>query len=375
MKKIVKNNRVEYVDILRSFALLYMIIYHIWVVTNIRFNSNIVNSVISCGGSIGVRIFFIISGFGIYRYLNNKKDIKYIDYLKSRIKRIGPHYYISIIISLLFTSSVVYLGRQHIFNIISHIFFIHNLFISSAGAINGVLWTMGVIFQFYIIAPFIKKMIDKHSILTLIIVIIFSNIAKYITYIILQHNNYDSWYYFNYGIQIYDSIDAFVLGMFISKLDKNKLGMINIIGTIISILLILLLSLVGSNFIPIFGSDSIYSLSFKGLMYFPLLNIAITLLIYFITNINYKKTLVSEFMLFISKFEYSIYIWHLLVLNNLMNNISIVSFIQQSNPILSTCMLLIFLLFIGIIFDLIISNINFNHIFDSLKLLFRKEGR
>lgn len=46
------------VDILRSVALIYMIMYHVYVLTGIEFSSKLINSILSMGGEVGVSCFF-----------------------------------------------------------------------------------------------------------------------------------------------------------------------------------------------------------------------------------------------------------------------------------------------------------------------------
>lgn len=45
------------VDILRSVALIYMIMYHVYVLTGIEFSSKLINSILSMGGEVGVSCF------------------------------------------------------------------------------------------------------------------------------------------------------------------------------------------------------------------------------------------------------------------------------------------------------------------------------
>lgn len=358
-----QSSRVEYIDMVRAFALIYMVVYHVFVVGHIGISNEIVSNVLSFGGLVGVNTFFVISGFSIYKYLEKKQGIKYLDFLKGRIKRVGPHYYISIIVALLFTTSVVYLSKDHILNIIFHIFFIHNWFPSSAGAISGVLWTMGVTVQFYVLAPLIKKYLDKYPKSTLLISIVFSIVTKYITYKILAVNNYNEWYYFNYGQQIFNTLDAFVIGMFIAKLKNNNLENKNLFGLGVGIVSLIFIILLGSNSLPIFNNSGIYSLSIKGILFFTVLHIIVGVIIYSLANIRYKENKIGNFFLKIAKHEYSVYIWHLLILNNLLTNASVVNFINKTSPIISLSLISGFLIIIGIIIDKVITNINFSNIF------------
>ena len=117
MKKVNLN-----INVLRSVALIYMIMYHIFAVTNLRFNNRFINDFISFGGVVGVSLFFIISGFSVYKLIENKKE-KYDKYIINRLKKIGPHYYGSLLVCLLFTPSIIYFGgKKSLCNNFSYIF-------------------------------------------------------------------------------------------------------------------------------------------------------------------------------------------------------------------------------------------------------------
>ena len=149
-----KTKRNENIEIIKFFAISLVVLQHITTVCNINVKYNIIKAILTSGGFIGVTIFLLLSGFDIYQYLNNHKD-SYNDFIIGRWKRLSKHYYLSLFITLFFSSMVVYLNRSYLFHIISHIFYFHNLFYSMHGSISGVCWTLGVIFQFYLIAPFL----------------------------------------------------------------------------------------------------------------------------------------------------------------------------------------------------------------------------
>ena len=140
-------------DIVRAVAILSVLIYHIYAITGVNlFHNENLNVFIMYGGEYGVAIFFILSGFAIYTSLKKNIDkFKYFDYIKRRLKRILPQYYICFFILLFFTGNAALLNKDQLLNIFSHIFLFHDQFPSYAGAINGVFWTLGVIFQFYLI--------------------------------------------------------------------------------------------------------------------------------------------------------------------------------------------------------------------------------
>ena len=149
------------VDIFRTGALLLVLIYHAWVVCGQQpINNSLINIIVLLGGEIGVTAFFCLSGFGIFYSLDSmekKGELSFKTHMSKRLARVAPQYYLNLLVMLLFGGATVYLSTEHMPNIASHLVFAHNLFPAHHGAINGVLWTMGVIVQFYLIAIILYK--------------------------------------------------------------------------------------------------------------------------------------------------------------------------------------------------------------------------
>lgn len=366
-----KSARNKYIDILRVIALAYIIIYHIFAVSNLTFSSKLLNSIISMGGEIGVSIFFVISGFSIYKLLQKKgNNYSYKEYISDRIKRIGPHYYISLVVMLLFSECAIYLSTYYLLNIISHIFLFHNLFYSCHGAISGVLWTMGVIFQFYLIAPFLKKGIDKHPFITVSIAIVVTLLIKYVLFMyLLPINNADTMYYFIYGRQLFTSFDSFALGMLVAKFAESNVSNKNWIIVVLSVLVISFLTLLGSGYLPILSNASVHSATLKGVFYFVLLDLFIALLIYALSNCKYKETKLNNILLYFSKHEYAIYVWHLLIMNYFIKYSLVFNNLKTKSLTLTYLVTFLFVSIMSLLIDFVISNINFENVLLSIKQL------
>lgn len=334
-----KIERNKSVDFIRAFAILMVLFYHVYAITNISFNNKIVMTFLEYGGVIGVCTFFVLSGFGIYNSFNKKEimneKFSYNLYIKKRFLRIAPQYYFSLIVMLLFTSSAVYISREHILTLISHIFFFHNFYYTMAGAISGVCWTLAVTFQFYLIAPAIYYIFKKYPKLVLLFSYLISFLLKVFVFhfIIAPSGETNTFLYFNYGSQIYTALEFFVSGMFVAYLlnkgqTKNvkSSNVLNMVASILGVVLLYFVVRMTYNMeihkdIPYIVNTGIYSDCTLAYIWHALLSIVLSIEIYFFAKIKFNyKNILSKIILFISKYEYGIYIWHLIIISALSAN-------------------------------------------------------
>lgn len=212
------------VDMVRALACILVLVYHCWTLCgNAEIPIPIVREYIMYGGEIGVTAFFVLSGYGIYFSLHKDETregrTSPHKFLLKRLKRIAPHYYLNLWIALLFTSSAAYLSKDNIVNLMSHIFFLHSFHLSWHGAINGVLWTMSIIVQFYIVSIPVYKCVRKLGKWSLLFVPI-TIVARYLTlnYLwIMDEGVFGSFAYSIPGRQLWTSIDNFVIGMYVAQ--------------------------------------------------------------------------------------------------------------------------------------------------------------
>ena len=223
--------RVDNVDKLRGFACLLIVIYHCYGLTKISLlDIPIAREFLSMGGEIGVTIFFVLSGYGIFYSLQNlekKKKLTYRNFMKARIMKLVPQYYFNIFVLLFLTSASIYINKNHIFAILSHLLFVHSWSFAWHGAINGALWTMAIIFQFYVVAIPIYWSIKKidNLYLTMVISVLFTIICKYIVLNFLWVE--DSTIFGSYAImipgrQLITSLDNFVCGMCVAGINIKR---------------------------------------------------------------------------------------------------------------------------------------------------------
>ena len=144
---------------------------------------------------------------------------------------------------------------------------------------------MGTILQFYLIAPFIYKAMEKKPWLTAIGSVLLTVCFKYLIMGVIIPETVEEGirgaYFWVYGRQLITALDNFVIGMFIAKLlseydFESKIKKTNIIATILSFFALCFVILVGCNYynVPYFFGG-IYESSIKAYTYHSILVIFI----------------------------------------------------------------------------------------------------
>lgn len=108
-------------------------------------------------GWVGVDMFFVISGFVIgmtaIRAASGADADWRSRFAERRLRRIVPLYLLTCVAFVLLVDPSVLLRtpRQVLLNIGTHLLFIHNLFVSTHGSINGPSWSIALEMQFYLL--------------------------------------------------------------------------------------------------------------------------------------------------------------------------------------------------------------------------------
>lgn len=153
-----------YVDILRGFAAVSVLVYHVieyWSWTAFPHDGPLAWFRI---GWLGVDLFFVISGFviglsalaGIDRV--GAKGFR-APFWRRRLVRILPLYYLTCLVFVVLLMPGPW-GGDFVVNVLTHGLFIHNVFPSTQGALNAPNWSLGIEMQFYLlmllIAPWLR---------------------------------------------------------------------------------------------------------------------------------------------------------------------------------------------------------------------------
>ena len=336
------TQRNKTVDLIRAIAVIWIIVYHTFAIACgqgffPRLSVPVIQELVIYGGEIGVTLFFIMSGYGLYCSLDRAFESNkfcYGAFLKKRWIRVMPQYYIHLFVVLLLGSQAGFLSRVGFKHIITHLLFIHNLFPETARTISGTLWTMGTIVQFYFFAPLIYKVVRKNKYITLVCAVLFTIAIKYFVFHILKVTDYG-----DLGREIYTAIDNFVVGMFIASLAQNLSGKINtalkiclFTGAVIGLVMFLLYS----------NNITVYSDTIIGYVWHSLLAIILSLFVFIAAVSPIKgETKIAKLFLLIADNEYGIYLYQLVIIENVLANSGVFRFIASKSIALVTMTLIV----------------------------------
>ena len=147
--------RVAVLDGLRGLAVLLVLVYHLheyvptlWPGASAFGPNNPLQRPMGFFW-IGVDLFYVLSGFFIGSAVLRPTEWQPLPFIRSRLTRILPAYYVSMVVALLLLERGLLGNLQGWVNIAMHTLMMHNLQTWSMFSINGPYWTLGVEFAFY----------------------------------------------------------------------------------------------------------------------------------------------------------------------------------------------------------------------------------
>ena len=326
-------NRLIHLDFLRTLAIIFVLFFHL----GFDFFKY---------GFLGVDIFFILSGFLMYKYFqqefNNKRIFKY--YL-NRAFRVIPLYLIANLIVLLI--SFFYLISPHEFYIIIKHYFFSSYFLPNVGywleesyfgetTFKPLLnfWSLGVEIQYYLIFPLIFLFL-KNRFNTKIFILFFLSLTVYILFNSISPKTS----FFMLPTRLWEFLLGIYCAKYFKKFNKDKT---NIIGSISFISIILFI---------IFLSFEQFNILEKNYYLFTII-IAIFTSVILISGIN--KSLIEDYLLkriflTISKYSYSLYVVHfpIIVFINYYPFKGNITYFESSTATVFTILLIIIVTFIS----------------------------
>src|SRR6478609_5461661 len=160
-----KSNKIAFVDALRGFAILGVLVVHCGQIGTNKYPEVIQNIIIN--GAIGVQLFFVASAFTIFLTYGNKLHREAnptFNFFIRRFFRIAPMYYCGIIYFLWQDGfgSRYWLGDASsvsVWNVLSNIFFVHSLNPYWITSVVPGGWSIAVEVCFYCLLPLLFQKI------------------------------------------------------------------------------------------------------------------------------------------------------------------------------------------------------------------------
>lgn len=297
------EKRMPGLDFLRAVAALWVFVFHFMELSPQALKPAIDSFYVIVGWN-GVDLFFVLSGFLIGSILSrDNESIK--SFVIRRFFRIYPAYFLVLILCI-FVNKPYFIENKLL--IVSHVFLFNNLIPEYAGAVNGVLWTLGAEFQFYLLAALILLVPRwRFSWLSLVFFMIFvSLLYRYFVFAYAEPTQR-----FFLSTQLPGMLVLFGLGFFVVQLKKYM-------GLFISRYFVLFLALaVAALFLyfnwlrPHIGdywtneSSMIYGRLFSGVAF------SVMVLVFSCAPDWFGSLLKRTGMVFVGEISYGVYLTHL----------------------------------------------------------------
>jgi len=203
------NRKIEIIDVLRGLAALVVVFLHAreiawvgirasWQANGLTLNPSVILGYVTAPvvwGSIGVPIFFVLSGYCIHRshalrlQADPQYDIDRRDYLRRRFFRIYPILLAALVLTYLLDAATRHyapdhpkLGLDDPFTFLVNLSALQGILAPTFGS-NGPLWTLSIEIQLYVfyllLFPFRKRYgIPATALVALVITFVSANLSK-----------------------------------------------------------------------------------------------------------------------------------------------------------------------------------------------------
>ena len=206
-------------DVLRALAAMLVVFYHLFELGPPAMKSLLLWPP-NPYGWIGVDLFFVLSGFFIGRLVLEPAQFRPGAFFVRRALRILPAYYFSILAIVLFLQPGLLFSANGWWHLTSHAFLFHNLLPDHHGSINGVYWTLGVEWQFYLLMLLTAPLLRRSWGLVVALLSALAICWAYRTAIYL-HGSDNLMLRFQHGTQLPGMLDLFVAGIVGAKLSLS----------------------------------------------------------------------------------------------------------------------------------------------------------
>ncbi len=353
--------RLPNLDVLRFVLILYVILIHVSQLSSNQGLPNLKYLFDNHKGNEAIAVFFVMSGFLIIRIIYRaklKNSFSIQKFYMRRILKIFPLYYLITIFGFTFYHAILpVLGIPFETNynfaegVFYYSFFMANVFSRShdVGGILGVLWSLAIEEQFYIIiAPFLFFIRKRSILISLSLLFLIYFFVFHIEDLIILRT-----YKFEFFFLFFGGIIAILE-------EKSKLEFLKI-SRFIPLTISLVMVLFFSTHLFDFESLWVYNL---------FATVLFGLFIHAISINNFGVAVTNKRLIYFGEISYGLYVYHVIVVN------AVIFVILRIKPLmmLNDTLTLVLIIFLTIGLTIFVAHISFKYFetyFLNLKEKFR----
>ena len=320
------DKKYNLIQILRGFAAIFVMLYH--ATRHYQEKGLVFLKGIFQHGYFGVDIFFVLSGFVIYyssqKYLENGN---YLEFLKKRIIRIYPSFWIFLLIplTLLFFIAPQFISDKSAFEPINYF----KIFVLAFDhpQISQISWTLS--FELYFYFLFFMMIINKKFKFLIALILMLSTIN------LINKNIFSDLYCQKYVLS--PLLLEFFLGVLIvyliGKIDKNY---------IVGFTVLLIFSILSFVFVDYLSTNNLIAITkHNRVLSFGLASFLLILSLVLIEKFNDVKS--AKILILIGDSSYVLYLIHSIILSFFDNQLVLSGKFVIINPEFSTILVCVFI--------------------------------
>ena len=213
--ELVRGGRIATIDGLRGIAIAAVVWFHLWQISwtwALVPYTSISLQPLAEAGFLGVALFFFISGFVLMlpyaqAHLAGTARPTLRHFFGRRFLKIVPSYLLAIAVMIAFGVQTYATFGDAAQDVIFHLLFIHDWFAKTNTSIDGVMWSLGVEIQFYVLFPLLVLAFVRRPLLSTIALFAIANGWR--VWCMLSNH----YYYEQRLAQLPGYIDFFAAGM------------------------------------------------------------------------------------------------------------------------------------------------------------------
>ncbi len=311
----VEQNRIKTFDSVRAAATIAVFLFHAGYLLSFTTDSIFsLHRFIYFGGTVGVSVFFVLSGFLLFYQLYKKDEplttSRLWTYVKKRLFRILPLYYFSLFFIVFVLRHDILFADGGIRTIINNILFIRDIRPDGAPklTINPVYWSLVVEMHFYILLPIFYYIFYKIKKIYLFFLVILLGVAYRSILVFVIEDPTMQFLRFTPA-----NFDFFAWGMLGAYFYIHRNKWVTYMGKpYVQVLYVIAFTL----FVRLYDLEFYPTISYIGAPVFLGFLTAGAMLSFLVNERSFFSRVCSaKPVLFIAQISFSIYIWHSIIIS------------------------------------------------------------